>query len=42
VIADLVEVEEWDLVPGDARGALVVDRVEVPVYGVAEVQVFVA
>src|ERR1022692_5290448 len=42
VVADLVEVEEWDLVPGLAGGALAVHGVEVPVDGGAEIEVFVA
>ncbi len=42
VVADLVEVEERNLIPGFARGALVVDRIEVPVDGIAKVEVFVA
>ena len=39
VIADLVEVEERNLVPGLARGALVVHGVEMPVDRGAEVEV---
>ena len=42
VIADLIEVEERDLIPGFAGGALVVDGVEVPVDGGTEIEVFVA
>jgi hypothetical protein len=42
VVSDLIEVEEGDLVPGLARGALVMDGVEVPVDGRAEIEVFVA
>ena len=42
VIADLIEVEERDLIPGFAGGALLVDGVEVPVDGGAEIEVFVA
>ena len=42
VIADLIEVQEWDLIPGFAGGALAVNGVEVPIDGGTEIEVLVA
>jgi hypothetical protein len=42
VVADLIEVEEGDLVPRFARGALAMDGVEVPVDGGSEIEVLIA
>ena len=42
VVADLIEVEEWDLIPGFAGDALVVYGVEVPVDGGTKIEIRVA
>jgi hypothetical protein len=42
VVAGTVEIEEGDFVERPSRGAFVVDRIEMPVDGRAEVEAFVA
>ena len=42
VVADLIEVEERNLIPGPAGRALLMHRIEVPIYGRAEIEIGVA